>query len=415
MARPYKGWSVFWRADKRRWILARDGRQTLLPKELRNRREAVKHATQWLVEQGYLEDDGTAKRREKTDTVGDLADQWVRWRRSMIGKGWEPATVSNNQSHVKRQIKPVLGSTPIGDVSPRVVAAFIQGLTCAPNTKRNVYRTLLAMFDDCIEQGWCALEINPCKGTVAQKAVPEAMTAAQEVEAETRLSLEDCRALTSDPRVRLERRVKYLCALTLVARDGEVMGLSWGAIDFERGAVRIYQTAKIRRYAEDPDTGKPKTKKSRRTNPLHPATASALMEWRAEQATAHGSEPLPEHPVFPGRSRSEFTRTHAARLFRDDLTRVGIRDRVAGIPLQFHHLRHTALNLLREAGVDQAVRDQLAGHAPRSVGEGSYQHRTIEQLAVEIRKLPLEWAGVQGSYCASSCAQVTETGSEVES
>lgn len=419
MARPYKGWSVFYRADKRRWVCARDGKQKLIPSECKNKRAAVVWATKWLTEQGYLESDGTAKRQDETETVATLARRWIKWRESLMGQDWQPATVSNNRSHAKNQIIPGLGHHTIAEVTPRVVAEFVRSLTgerfgCAPNTARNVYRSLVAMFDDAISQDWVKLDFNPAEGDSARRAVPDAMTRAQEVQADTRLSIGDCQRIVSDPRVPLERRVKYACALTLVARDGEVMGLSWGAIDFEANTVRIFQTAKIRRYTSDPSVGAPKTQKSRRTVPLHHAAKEALETWRRASERSLGAPVDSSHPVFPGRARDEFTRTHAAKLFRKDLEKLGIRSQVSGVNLQFHHIRHTALNVLRESGVESAVRDYLAGHSPRGVGEGTYQHRGVESMRSDVEKIAITWEGRYGSFCADSGAQVTETTSDEE-
>jgi hypothetical protein len=87
---------------------------------------------------------------------------------------------------------------------------------------------------------------------------------------------------------------------------------------------------------------------------------------------------------------------------------------VTGAKLVFRHLRHPALNVLREAGVDSAARDYLAGHASKSVGEGTYQRRSIDSMRPDVEQIKLVWAGVQSRFCASSCAQVTRTSEESE-
>lgn len=410
MASPRKGWSLFFRGDKKRWVVSRPGgKQKLLPKELKNRREALAWATKWLTENGYLEIDGTAKQPDDVELFEALCNRWVEYREKLRGKSFESATVSNNRSHIRRSIIPALGKRKVSEITPRVLADFIRGLTCAPNSTRNVYRTLVVMFDECIEQGFCDLELNPARASMVAKSIPDALTKTQEAQADTRISIDECQRICSDPRVRLERRVRYMCALTMVARDGEVMGLSRGAIDLDASIVRIVQSAKIRRYADDPSVGKPKTVKSRRALPLHSAARAALIDWFAAQDEANGSPLGPETPVFPGRDGKSFTRVSSARLFRYDLQRIGIRTTVAGCNLQFHHLRHTALNLLREAKVESEVRDYLAGHSPKSVGEGSYQHRGIESLRADVEKIAITWAGVQGSFSAQICASVTNS------
>lgn len=398
MSRPYRGWSVFFRADKRQWVLSRDGRQKLIPRECVSKRSAVAWATDFLVRNGYLEADGTAKRTTETDTVAGLAERWIEWRESLVGKRWEAATVSNNRSHLKRWIVKGLGHVQLSELTARRISEWLDAIELAPNGKRNVYRTLVALLEDSIGNGWCTLDFNPAKSPVVSRAVPEALTRAQELNAATRLTIEECQALVSDPRVPFERRVKYILTLTLVARDGEICGLTWGAVDFEAARVRIFQSAKIIRRKSDPKVGKPKTKAGRRELPLHPEAAKALQDW------ADGTAADPTLPIFPGKGGEGFTRVKAASHLRTDLARTGGRTTIDGCAVEFHHLRHTALNLLREAGVDQETRDKLAGHAAHGVGASHYQHITLEAMRSAILLVPLTWAGVRGSFCACACA-----------
>ncbi len=79
---------------------------------------------------------------------------------------------------------------------------------------------------------------------------------------------------------------RYHPALVLIAstglRKGEALALSWDAVDLTAGVLRVAAT--ISRVSGRLVITEPKTVRSRRTVPLHPAVVSMLRKHKAAQA-----------------------------------------------------------------------------------------------------------------------------------
>jgi hypothetical protein len=77
-----------------------------------------------------------------------------------------------------------------------------------------------------------------------------------------------------------------------------------------------------------------------------------------------------------------------------------------------YHLRHRALNLLREAAVHSAVRDYMADHSLGSVGDGTFQHRNLVPLQPDIERIALVREHREGTMGAGSGAEGAGTNLE---
>jgi integrase len=148
-------------------------------------------------------------------------------------------------------------------------------------------------------------------------------------------------------------------------RLGDIATLRWSSVDVERGELKI-QARKTRKITLLPIIG-----------PL----ASHI-------AALPGSDD--PHGFLHPRAAEIFSRmNHSAslsRLFGDLLEQAGLRpvkvrrtrdadssDRHRNNALSFHSLRHTAVSLLKDAGVPQAVVQAVAGHATEKMS-GLYTH-----------------------------------------
>jgi integrase len=73
-------------------------------------------------------------------------------------------------------------------------------------------------------------------------------------------------------------RTAFLIAAVMGMRRGEIFGLKWADVDFERAVLHI------RRSYVDGVVGQPKTESSRRPLPLPPQAIEALTKWKAESS-----------------------------------------------------------------------------------------------------------------------------------
>ena len=147
----------------------------------------------------------------------------------------------------------------------------------------------------------------------------------------------------------LERGVLYYCASVLSAcnglRIGEVLGLTWDNIDFERCEMSIKKQA-YRSRLRSPTFVPPKTENSVRTIPISPRSLEALeklLEMRKEDSRLFVVSTAP---------------------FRVALNRE-IQKVVPGAT--FHALRHTFATLMLYNGADVQTVAALLGDTPQTV------------------------------------------------
>src|SRR5262245_27644386 len=165
--------------------------------------------------------------------------------------------------------------------------------------------------------------------------------------------------------------------LTSACRLGELLGLRWQAIDFDRGEMQI--TSALKDVGGQKWLGKPKTAHSRRTIPLTQTAIQSLKRHKAKQAEerlAHGSEWNPEHLVFCTSVGTSYERTNwRVQQYAPML-------RKARLPyIRPHDLRHTAATLLLLEGVQPLVVSEMLGQASVAFTLATYGH-----VQAEMRK-----------------------------
>jgi site-specific recombinase XerD len=136
----------------------------------------------------------------------------------------------------------------------------------------------------------------------------------------------------------LRDRTMFLLMLRCGLRVGEVSRLSWAAIDFSQGTLRIdHSKGHVDRVVY-----------------LSPDVAKALRQW-------HGLQVAPTLSVFPSRVTRKGGAPLTARQIRNRMTRYL---KLAGITKAYspHSLRHTFATQLLNAGASLEVVKELMGH-----------------------------------------------------
>ena len=180
----------------------------------------------------------------------------------------------------------------------------------------------------------------------------------------------------------------YLSAIVLGMRRGELLGLTWDAVDLDGGRLWVRQT--LAWVDGRPRVQPPKTRASRRVIPLPQVVVTALREHRKRQDEERGEA---------GQRWTDtgfvFTTRTGAPTSPYSLTKYwhAIRTRAAVPTLRFHDLRHTAVSLLLALGVPPHVVREIAGHSDIKVTMTIYAHGRLDEKATALTRLGTALAG----------------------
>lgn len=292
-------------------------------------------------------------------TVGQWLDLWAD---NYLG-GVKYNTVRIYKGNIKNHITPALGGVRLSDLHPHTVQVFINGLKgLSPQSVRMVHQVLHHALERAVMLGY--IPKNPAAGCVLPRK------AQKEIHP---LDDEQAAALLDAARGgELEHMVTV--ALFTGLRISELLGLTWDAIDFERGTITVdKQLATF--YAQKeagpfttPKSGKPRTIASAAfvmaalPCPAPPpdggAAPGGLGLEQSTRAGIHRGERGPGAPADGGQAFPALTKA-------------------AGLEgVRFHDLRHTyAVNAIR-AGDDIKTIQSNLGHATAAFTLDRYAHFT---------------------------------------
>jgi integrase len=184
----------------------------------------------------------------------------------------------------------------------------------------------------------------------------------------------------------------YRLAINLGMREGELLGLTWPAIDFERGTIRIFQQLRRAKVTDDADAGREfilqatKTKAGERTLTLDDDLLQVLRAYQAHQAeeqTVLGEKWKDPWGtlVFTSETGAPIHASCLLDHFRGALW-------AANLPrIRFHDLRHTAATLMLANGVPLVTVSKILGHSSPAVTAQIYAHALDESKAEAIAAL----------------------------
>lgn len=191
-------------------------------------------------------------------------------------------------------------------------------------------------------------------------------------------------------------RALYELALALGLRKGELLGLTVEGLDLTAAIITISQQVLD---LDDGPSIEPYTKNDEaRTLPLTPHLV-ALLTIRLEQLRAERErEGWEEHGLlFPSERGTPMSERNLDRHFKAACVKATIRLRDTGkktkqdepiytSDLKFHHLRHTCLSWLGDAGASDKILKAIAGHADSDVTD-RYVHVGLEAMREVIERM----------------------------
>lgn len=327
-------------------------------------RGTKREAEDKLVELLHERNSGIDHPRERL-TVAAYLDRWLA---DYVGPTLAPKTCQTYREVVKRRLVPAFGTVRLSSLRPTQIQAWYTLLLSegrakgagglSPRSVLRYHQILHAALRQAVR--WQLLVRNPADAVEPPRPGRRELQVPGAAEVRSLLAAADRTAY--GPLVRL--------AVLTGMRRGELLGLRWGDVDLERASVNVQQTAQ-RLSGLGIVYRQPKTRLSRRSIALSPATVAVLRQQRRQQAEARllaGPAYVDHDLVF---ASGLGTPVEAGTLAR---TWAKITEAAGAGHVRFHDLRHAHATLLLRQGVHPKIVSERLGHASIAITLDTYSH-----------------------------------------
>ena len=284
-------------------------------------------------------------------------------------------TRSTYEGQIKNRIKPCLGAVHLSELKTAQIQQFYNTLyngstkmgKLAPKTIKNIHGVLHKALKQAVELGY--IKINP--SDICQlPRVPKA-----EIKPLNEEQISDfLQAIKGHPLERL-----FLVTLFTGMRQGEVLGLTWDCVDFNRGCILIKkQLIKERKAGGKYLFASLKNDKTRRITPA-PSIMEVLLKqkegqniWQAQAGCEWEDSGL----VFTNEYGRYLTHITVYRNFKAIMAQIG------SPQTRFHDLRHSYAVAALRSGDDVKTVQETLGHYTAAFTLDVYGH-VSEQMRWE--------------------------------
>lgn len=326
-------------------------------------------------------------------------DEWFDvWLNTHKKRSIKESTQVRYDDFYRRYIHKQIGRHRIADFTPILIERLLQGMAdkdYSTKTIHDVYNILNAMLKYAVHNRMIAY--NPCTGVEVPKTKKKDIRV---------LTIEEQREVVEHAKGRLHESLIQV-ALGTGLRSGELRGLTWEDIDFQKREISISKTLvyikdlEAKRYVFKYQT--PKTKNSIRTIPMQDSVYKALKRQKiqvkelqmmsANWQTLEGFDNL----VFLGLNGKpiserafQATLDGIERTINKERAEIAKEDKTEFRPMPHfypHAFRHTFATRCFEAGIDAKVVQGFLGHYSIAITLDLYTHVTDDKAKSEMDKL----------------------------
>jgi integrase len=278
-----------------------------------------------------------------------VADSWLASKKPDL----RHTTHDQYRGHLENHLNPYFGHLKIHQVSFDLIERFKGGSLdkgVTPPTLRNVLTTLGGVLKYAVRCRY--IDYDPSREVVK----PRGQSVHSEKDGMVILKPEEIQRLLGNADDH-KARVLFMTAVLTGMREGELLGLQWGDINWRSCRVHVRRTFNHGHFYE------PKSKTSRRKIDLAPELLGELKKWKL------ACPPSEKDLVFPTRvGTPESASNMLRRRFFPALRRAGLSK------FRFHALRHTYASLLIAQGEHPNYIQTQLGHSSIQVTMVVYGH-----------------------------------------
>ena len=343
-------------------------------------------ARNWLADAQYEDKHG------KVITSPEMTvDMWFDfWMENLICD-LSPNTRRNYRERYKINIQPVIGSMRLSDVKPMHCKIVLNRMDAvyAGSTIRQTYIAMGTMLRAAVMNKM--IFEHPMDGVRYTKPV-------RAVDDIKFLTVEE-QQIFMEAAKRSHNYRQYALLLETGLRTGELIGLTWDAIDWRKRTLTVNKTLEYRHKQDSWRAGPPKTATSYRTIPLTNRAFDILKECYSERDTRKESDTLSQILEYIDRRTGEtnylvmkdlvfinFRTGEPAKNSSYDTHLYKLCDEAGIKRFCMHALRHTYATRAIESGMQPKVLQKLLGHKSIKTTMDRYVHVTDDSMTSAIRQ-----------------------------
>ena len=317
---------------------------------------------EWLRRTMDLVDQGMTFQSRNLSLHEYLKD-WFQVKRSTV----KEKTAYDYERMIEKYILPELGKLKLREISTYKVTRFYARMIDMQKGSRTVHyahSVLRSALQDAVRSG--IIGRNPCIGAQLPRRNQKEMQVLSESQVTSFLiAAENSRY-----------KALYHLAITTGMRYGELVGLIWSDVDWEKGTIKVQRQLQYLPHKGFQFT-EPKTRSGTRTIMLGDTTLKLLREHYRQYAHLDRTG---ENLVF---TNGIGTIIYFKRFYKDYKRVLSNAD----LPqIRFHDLRHTAATLMISNGIPALIVSKILGHSKPSVTMNIYAHASVEMQS-EAAKL----------------------------
>lgn len=311
-----------------------------------------------LQRQLVAEIESNTNKPAREETLEKFALWWVR---SVKANHVRYSTATDYEDRLRRWVFPHLGRLKLSAIEPRVIELWMnklrqQGLSTS--TVNGARRVLFGVLDHALQIG--SLNRNPATLVKPHRRPRDEKTAVKEPWTKD----EVIKALNAATGTEMDLFMHL--GLLLGLRRGEILGLMWDDIDFEKGAIHIRRTLKEERRFDDKGkvhatlvTDRVKTRASERTIGFGFIIGRSMQRHRDHIASirkAAGNRWRLNDWVFPSAVGTATNPNNTHKRFASFCKQHDLR------VIRVHDMRHTSAVMALSEDIDLVAVSQALGH-----------------------------------------------------
>jgi len=295
-------------------------------------------------------------------TINEWIDTWLD---VYITPNVSPTTLSRYQGMIKRYIKPIIGSMQVQNLNTLAVQAWVNGLKTSPSsgkpmaaaTIKHAYHVLKGSMDKAVLAG--IISRTPCAGIMLPKGQKKAAVIYNEAQIHQLIGAAKG----------TEMELVIDMELCLGLRRGELLGLWWQDIDWDKKQVHIVRNRVV-------VNGKSVVKEPKTANSVRiiDMPDQLVQKLRKHKLTCTGNRMR----LGSAYTDSDYIIVHpdGRPIYPEYLSQMLTKlQKKANLPqCRFHDLRHLCATIMLLQGVNVKVAQERLGHKDISTTMNIYSH-----------------------------------------